>query len=310
MRRIYTLLNVGCFTVFLLSYCNEAAGKITKTLDCRFVCNFKKSTKFTFLILVAFLGQLSCTIDKVEHRKVLKSYDNGQLMQELVKYKENDTLVEFTYFLTGQLNQKRQLLNNQRTGWSHIYTKNGELLFQEHYLNNMLTGEFKAFYPSGQISRIEHFRDNKMIDTSTYFLKNGEVEKKIIFLAPCEIGSCECNQNVVVYENGSKVYSYEVNNGIKSKNQTVYDQTMYQNLMGTIAQEALFEKGELLFRNQCGTCHRLKNQPVGPALSDFSKTITTDELAEILIGSKGHPASKITEEETAAIIEYIHKHCS
>ncbi len=264
----------------------------------------------SLLTFIVFIGLLSCNKEKIENKKVISKYDNGQLMQEQVKYKDNDTIVEFTYFMTGQLNQKRQLLDGQRTGWSFIYNKKGTLLFSENYLDDNLSGELKAFYPTGQVSRIENYRKNIRIDSTTYFDKNGKIEKKVVFLTPCDISSCECNQLVTIYENGSKIYSYEVSNGIKSVDQTVYDQKVYEKLLSKNEEEPLSEKGKSLFRNNCGTCHKVKNQPVGPALNSFSKTISSDELFEILIGSKGHPVGKISQEETEALIDYINKNCS
>ena len=271
--------------------------------------NLKKIIKFTLLTLIVLLGQLSCTQDRVENRDTLNKYSNGQLMREHVKYKDNDTIVEFIYFQNGQLNYKRQLLNNQRTGWSYTYNKKGELLFQENYLNGNLTGDFKSFYPTGQISRIEHYQENRNIDTTTYYNKNGQVTKKVTFLAPCDFGSCECNQLVIVYENGSRIYSYEVNNGLKSDNYTVYDQAVYQRLMAKNNQVPLYDNGKSIFRNNCGMCHKVDKQLVGIALASFPRTMSEDELVEILGGSKGHPSTKITEKEADALIEYIDKNC-
>lgn len=271
--------------------------------------NLKEISKFILLTLLVLLGQLSCTQGRVENRTTLNKYNNGQLMRAHVKFKDNDTIVEFIYFQSGQLNHKRQLLNNQRTGWSYTYNKKGELLFRESYLNGDLTGDFKAFYPTGQISRIEHYQENKNIDTTIYYNKNGQVTMKVAYLAPCEFGSCECNQLVVVYENGSKVYSYAANNGLKSENHTVYDQAVYQKLMAKNDEVHLREEGKSIFRNNCGMCHKVDKQLVGIALDSFPKPMTADELVEILGGSKGHPSTKITGKEAEELIEYINKNC-
>ena len=271
--------------------------------------NLKKITIFTLLTLIVILGQLSCTQEKVENRTTLNKYNDGQLMREQVKYKDNDTIVEFIYFQNGQVNYKRQLLNNQRTGWSYTYNKKGELLFRENYLNGNLTGEFKAFYPTGQISIIEHYQENKNIDTTIYYNKNGQVTRKVAYLEPCEFGSCECNQLVVVYENGSRIYSYEVINGLKSENHTVYDQTVYMTLMAKNEEVPLYQEGRTIFRNNCGTCHKLDNQLVGLALNSFSKTIVEDELVQIIGGGKGHPTIKLTKNEAEELIEYINRNC-
>lgn len=269
----------------------------------------KKITKFTLLTLIVLLGQLYCTQERVENRTTLNKYNNGQIMREHVKYKDNDTIVEFIYFQNGQLNYKRQLLNNQRTGWSNTYNKKGELLFRESYLNGNLTGEFKVFYPAGQISRIEHYQENRNIDTTTYYNKNGQVTKKVAFLTPCDFGSCECNQLVIVYDNGSKIYSYEVNDGLKSENHTVYDQAVYLRLMVKNDQVSLYEKGKSIFRNNCGMCHKVDKQLVGIALASFPRTMSEDELVEILGGSKGHPSTRIKEKEAGELIEYINRNC-
>ena len=56
----------------------------------------------------------------------MNKYDNGQTILEHVKYQDNDTLVEFVYFENGQINYKRQVVNNQRNGWSYTYNEKGE----------------------------------------------------------------------------------------------------------------------------------------------------------------------------------------
>ena len=158
------------------------------------------------LLLISFLiGQVSCTQDRVVERTVLNKYDNGQTMRERVKYLENDTLVEFVYFKNGQIDYKRQILNNRKNGWSYIYNEKGELIFFENYQNDKLSGEFKCFFPSGNISRIEHYDNNRNFDTTTYFNENEEVIKTVEYLTPCEFGSRTCKQFVTILKNGSKV---------------------------------------------------------------------------------------------------------
>ena len=271
--------------------------------------NLKKTTPPIFLILIVLFAQLSCTQESVENRITLDKYSDGQVMREHVKYMENDTVVEFIYFQNGELNYKRQLLNNHKTGWSYTYNKQGKLLFEENYLDGNLTGTFKAFYPTGHISRIEHYQGNRNVDTTTYYDKNGQVTREVAYLEPCELGSCECNQFVVVYENGSKIYSYEVNNGLNTENHTVYDRVVYMRLMENNDQIPLREIGKSIFRDNCGMCHKTDNQLVGLALNSFSKTMIEDELVEILGGSKGHPPSALSEKEAGALIEYINKNC-
>lgn len=271
--------------------------------------DLKRKTRFALPALFVLLGQLSCTQQRVENRSTLDKYVNGQIMREHVKYEGNDTIVEFIYFQNGRVNYKRQLLNNQKTGWSYTYNKEGELLFIENYLNGNLEGAFKAFYPTGRISRIEHYRDNRNIDTTTYYNTSGQLTKEVAFLEPCDFGSCECTQVVIVYENGSKVYSYEVENGLKSENHTVYDQTAYLRLMAKSDGIPLYDTGKSIFRKNCGMCHKVDEQVVGISLASFSKTMSEDELAEILSGSKGHPSSEITEKEAEAVIEYINRNC-
>ena len=268
---------------------------------------FKGIPKFIFLILIVSLGQLSCTQEKVEHRNSLEKYDNGQLMQELVKYKDKDTLVEFVYFQDGQLNAKRQILDNKRTGWSEVYNKNGELLFQGNYLNGNLIGDFKAFYPTGEVSRIKHYQENKNIDTTTYYDIHGQVTKKVIYLTPCEFSSSECHLLVLVYEDGSKIYSYEVKNGLKSENHTVFDQTAYLKLKPKTEEVSMYQKGKTIFQENCGMCHLTDKQPVGMALDSFPRTTNKDELSELFNGSKGHPMIKINEKKILPLIEYINK---
>ena len=259
--------------------------------------------------MIVLATQLSCTQGKVENRTTLNKYTNGQIMREHVRYKGNDTIVEFIYFQNGKLNHKRQLLNDQRTGRSYTYNKTGELLFEESYLNGDLVGDFKAFNPTGQISRIEHYQGNKNTDTTTYYDKSGQVTKKVAFLAPCDPGSCDCDQFVDVYENGSKIYSYEVHSGSASETPTVYDQAAYLRLLARNDQVPLSEEGRSIFRSDCGMCHKRDKQPAGVALNSFPKTMNEDELVEIVAGRRGHPALTLSEEQAQALIAYMNNNC-
>ena len=269
----------------------------------------KNLIKPTLLTLIVLFGFFSCTQEKIESRDTLNTFDNGQVMREHVKYKDNDTIVEFIYFQDGQVNCKRQLLNKQRSGWSYMYNLNGDLLFQEHYLNGSLTGEFKAFYPTGQVSIIEQFQENKNIGTTLFYDKNGQVTKEVVFPEPCEFGSCECDQLVTLYENGSKIYSYKLEKGLKSEDHTIYDDAVYQRLIAEKDEVSLYEKGKLIFQMNCGMCHKINSQAAGVAFDSFSRTMTNDELFEFLGGSIGHPIVKVTHKESDALIEYINRGC-
>lgn len=266
-------------------------------------------TLYTLLIITVLTGQISFAQENVVYRITLDKYDNGQILREHIKYHNKDTVVELIYFQNGQLKDKRQLLNNQRTGWSYSYNEKGELIFQNNYLNGNLTGVFKTFYPTGQISIIAYYKNNKKIDTTTYYNENGQVIKKVAFLLPCEFGSPECNQSVVIYENDSKIYSYEVVNGMKSENHTVYDQTVYQKIKAHEDKKPLHEKGKMIFQSNCGMCHKLDKPIIGPALNCITKTKKKDELTKIIVGKQGHPISKLTDKEIEALIEYINKNC-
>ena len=266
--------------------------------------------KYHILILITCLiSQATFAQDKIEERTVLNKYDNGQTMREHIKYQGNDTLVEFVYFENGQINNKRQVINNQRNGWSYTYNEKGELIFHEHYLNNELTDDFYCYYPSGQLSRVEHYRNNTKIDTSTYFGEDGQVIKTVVFLSPCELGSRECNQFVTIFENGSKVYGYKLSKGLESENHEIYDQAVYDKLMAKENQIPLHEKGKVIFQSNCGMCHRLDKPLIGPALSCLTRTKTKDDLKQIVGGKNGHPVSKLTEEEINALMAYINKNC-
>lgn len=259
--------------------------------------------------MIILVTQLSCTQEKVESRTTLNKYTDGQIMREHVKYQGNDTTIEFMYFVNGKLNHKRQLLNDQRTGRSYTYNKKGELLFMESYLKGELAGDFKAFYPTGQISRIEHYQGNQNIDTTTYYDKNGQVTKQVAFLAPCDRSSCDCDQLVDVYENGSKIYSYEVHHGSASETPTVYDQAAYLGRMAGNDQVPLSEEGRSIFRSDCGMCHKRGKQPAGVALNSFPKTMNEDELVETVAGRAGHPAIRLSEKQAEALMAYLNNNC-
>ncbi|MFD2907426.1 c-type cytochrome [Flavobacterium ardleyense] len=224
--------------------------------------SYSRITKFTLLTLLVLLVQLSCTEQRIENKTTLNKYADGKLLRESVKYQDNDTITEFTYFKNGKLNYKRQLLNNKRVGWSYTYNK------------------------------------------------RGQVTLKVDYLARCEQHSCECNQTVTAYENGSKVYSYEVTAGLKSEKHTVYDQEVYKKLKDQSTDKSDTAQGKIIFQNNCGMCHRVEKQLVGIALSSFSNTMNADELVELLAGNHGHPWTKSTQQEADQLISYINSNCN
>jgi antitoxin component YwqK of YwqJK toxin-antitoxin module len=262
-----------------------------------------------FVITLSLLVQISLAQNKIEKQIVLDKNKNGKTMREHIKFQGNDTIIEKIYFPNSQLNYKRQIFNDQRNGWSYTFTEKGKLLFLENYLDNKLTGITKAYYPSGKVSRVEYFRNNKHIDTADYFDENLQITMKVVYKNPCELGSKECNQVIYIYENGNKVYSYEVDNGLKSDNHKIYDQKVYLKLLQGELAVALPEKGMTIFQNNCGMCHRLDIQLIGPELNCITKKKNTDEISYIVNGGNGHPTSKLTEKEITAIIEYIKKNC-
>lgn len=223
--------------------------------------HFQKIRIFA-LLLIFLLVQLSCTQQTVENKTVLNKYADGKILREQVKYQDNDTLVQLTYYKNGKLNYKIQLLNNQRVG------------------------SFSSFN------------------------KNEELTMKVVYKSPCDFGSCKCDEVVTVYENGYKIYSYEVNKGLKSENHKIYDQVSYQKLMTENNKVAESEKGKNLFHINCGMCHKTENQLVGIALNSFSKTMNADELVEILGGRQGHPWTRTNQKEAEELIEYINTTCN
>lgn len=266
--------------------------------------------KDILLILISnLIGQVVFAQERIESRQVLDSYENGQTHREQVKYYDNDTVVELTYFEDGQLNIKRQILHKQRNGWSYTYNENGELIFHENYVNNNLSGEVKCFYPNGKTSRVESFRENKLIDTSTYFNENSQIIKTVIYTSPCEFGSRECNKVVTIYDEASKIYAYQVNDGIKSENHIIYNQNAYDQLMELANKIPIHEQGKTIFINNCGMCHGLDKPLIGPSLNCITKTKSKTELTKLIGGKNRHPISKLTEKEIQALIEFLKKNC-
>ena len=269
----------------------------------------KKIVPFYILSLLVFMMLFSCQQQSVESKTTIEHYKNGQILREQVKYKDNDTTVAFIYFLNGKLNRKYQIVNSKRTGWSYTYDKKGTLLYQENYLNDALNGELKAFYTTGALFKTEHYQQNQRINTTTYYNTKGQITKKVAYLMPCDLNSCECNELITVYDNGVMVYAYEVINGIKTGKDTVYNSRLYKQLMLKNSPITAYEKGRTIFSYNCGMCHKIEQQAAGIGLKALHKPIISDELIEILAGSKGHPSTRVNDKEVVNLIEYINIHC-
>lgn len=266
--------------------------------------------QFLIFSSIILLYQFSFAQNEVQKRDTLEVYENGEVMREHIKFLGKDTVVEKIYFQNGQLNYYTHLFGDKRNGTSFTYDENGKLIFEENYIQNKLSGAFKAFYPTGKISRTERYDFNRNVDTTFYYSEKGEIATAVVYRNPCEFGSNICNQIVTVYENGLKVYSYEVVMGLKSEKHTVFDNKVYQQVMTRLDAIPLIEKGKTVFKINCGMCHTLDHFLVAPPLRCFTKSKSGLELKELMDGANGHLVTKLSEEEFTALKEYLNKNCT
>ncbi|MGB0868294.1 MAG: c-type cytochrome [Flavobacteriales bacterium] len=259
------------------------------------------------LILVVFIlfSQVSCAQDKIERKETLNTYDGGQIMREHIKFQNNDTIIENVYFENGQLNFLYRLVNGKRNGKSLVYLENGDLVFEQYYSHGKLNDEFKSFYPDGTIQRTENYRLDNHVDTAIYYNETGTIIRKVIYKIPCEFGSSECNKMVIEYQNGTRVYSYEITKGWKSEDHIIYNHELYNELMQSTKEIPKLDKGKALFRANCAMCHSIDKPIVGPALNKAIKDKTDNQLYEIIVNSNSHPSSKLSKEEFDALMEFL-----
>ncbi|MFC5195366.1 c-type cytochrome [Bizionia hallyeonensis] len=70
-------------------------------------------------------------------------------------------------------------------------------------------------------------------------------------------------------------------------------------------QDSLVNRGQVVFQNNCGMCHKIDKQAAGVTMHSFSETMKKNDLYKFLIEGKQHPQVKISLKETEALTAFI-----
>ena len=110
---------------------------------------------------------------------------------------------------------------------------------------------------------------------------------------------------IFIYDNGVLVYSYEVFHGVSSTKHTIFNHSLYDEMMDI----SMEEKGEGAFIVNCSPCHRINGMLVGPGLKCATSKYKDVEIINMAMGDNGHHPVRINEKEADAIIAYLKSTC-
>ena len=259
-------------------------------------------------VLLLILGQLIVILgfgqNQTEERVTLNTYPNGQILRERITFSNSDTVIENVYYEGGQLDSKSHFLNNQRHGKRTIFYTNGQLMFEDTYNHGKLNGISKGYHKNGKLTQTVIYDNGNKIDTATYYNETGDIIRLEIYSSPCPRASYECSKKVIIYS-GNPVYSYEVIDGLKSETYTVLDPIKYSEIMQIENDTPLFDKGRVVFRQNCAMCHKMDKRLVGPSLNCYLTNNNKNLVKEIIEGENNHPISKLNTKEFDALLEYL-----
>lgn len=231
------------------------------------------------------------------------------MIGEDIQLDNSDTTISYVYYPTGKIQRSHTYVDGKLNGNSFSYFENGNVIYQEYYVENKKHGKFISYYYSGSKQLIQYFDQDFYSDTSIYFDTNEIIVKKLVHTSICEWSNNSCNKIALIYSNGELVYSYSVIAGFETDNHIIYNQLVYDSLMLANRNIPLYEKGELLFKQNCAACHKLDRKLVGPALNCTSENITSQEFSLVVLGSNKHPSSRLTSEQIDSLLEYIKVNC-
>lgn len=258
------------------------------------------------LTLTLLLFEL-CAI--AQQKTILSTYEDGSVMRERIKFSENDTILERIYYKDGTLNNEYQIVSNQRNGYGKTFNENGILIFKEFYSNSNLHGKFICYRTNGTIQRIELWKNNFLVDTTKYFDENGGLLMFRVYLTPCKRGSDNCDYSEYCFIDNELVYSYDFENGLKSKSPKIYNETKYEAFKLNETKVALKDRGQALFRANCAACHKTDKQFIGPALQCTSKKLDIETYWKKVSNGSGHQKAQMNREEFDSLYKWIEINC-
>lgn len=253
-------------------------------------------------LIFCIITSYGITQDVVEYIDTLYYDESDNTLRKRLKYVNQDTLIEI-YTSDGKIDYKRQVFNKQYNGYSKYYYSE-KISREENYTNGLLDGKTTVYDTNGTILSTDNYYQNMRVDTSTYFERENVVSKKVIYITPCKLGSSSCNQKIITYRNGQKVYSYLVDNGWKTDKVEVYNNELYNSMMDSLNNRPITEKGLSVYRVNCASCHKIDKRLIGPALGQAILNKSKKEFVSLLEYAN-HNNVKITKEEIEQLYEYL-----
>jgi hypothetical protein len=97
---------------------------------------------------------------------------------------------EYTYYESGNVNIRSELLNGQLDGLTVLYYPSGQIREIQSWANGEKDGKFEFYFENGKPNKTELYSNNKIIRTTVYW-KNGKVREIQYFDAAGDVRDAE-----------------------------------------------------------------------------------------------------------------------
>ncbi len=114
--------------------------------------------------------------------KIVKYYNNTNKLELEGFLKEGMLHGDFTtYYASGEVNEKLNIVENKKNGELIKYYKNNNVFLKENYIEGVLSGKYYINYSNGSIATILNIDNNTREGFSIYFYPYNFIKAVAIF---------------------------------------------------------------------------------------------------------------------------------
>lgn len=93
----------------------------------------------------------------------------------------NKISFEYSFYLSGNIKEKKILKNKKKQGRYYFYEEDGTLLVECNYNNNLLEGKYLEYYENGNLKLEINYINGKKTGFYKEYYENGELKNYSIF---------------------------------------------------------------------------------------------------------------------------------
>jgi len=159
-----------------------------------------------------------------------------------------------------------KIVTNYKDGKKHgqetYIRNNGDTMQFAQYKEGKYDGKLVAFYEGHKIATIQYFREDYKLGEWLHFDTLGNIKTKTIFDKPFLRTDPRWSGKEIFYEKEKEIFTQVWTNGRRSGT-IIHNAELYRAF-----QTKDMSLGNKLFIEECASCHTIKRDLVGPALSE------------------------------------------